>query len=717
MNKVVVANRYKTKRLVVLIFDVLTIAVVSLLALPAFSEPAWAYVDPSVMTYTIQALAGVAVALSAVAGVAFRRTRKALLKAMDIDENAKKEVDTIWRRIECEESNLGASVSSFDDGAISEGTNRKRRKKDASASNQQGEALSWGKRFIISFLVALFCGVTLGISAPIETVAGAAGDLLFSPQDVLIPLVVVTFLVATIVALVMTILPKRVFAVIATLVFCFGFCCYLQAMALNEGLPAADGRAVDWWGAHTRMMEISLVVWIALLVIPAIASSIKPKVAIVVVSALSVALVLVQGVGVTSLLLDSGSSTDSSNTYGAERERVYGTEMGLFDVSSKNNVVVFVLDMYDTRTLQAAVEQSPELLDEMGGFTWYQNSVGPMLPTNFALPYLITGSLPASGQSLESYNVTRYTDSNYLKTLHDANYFVGIYSPMLQLNYLNDEQAFTNVFANVDNFHGVENFEVNTGGALKSLAKVALYRDMPWVLKGRFRFYTDDLNQGVLTSGPDAPEEDMIYVLDDGKYYQRLLNQGLAINDGDYNGAFKLIHLNGPHFPYNVDEHGVDVGEGNSTKEQQAIGSMGMVSEYLRDLKDLGVYDDCTIIITADHGDWAASPDLPTDVTSPIVLVKRPHAGNGSVTVSDSPVSHSDIFGTVFEAMDINVDGNLTRYDDAFAADRVRVVYQIGVDDQSHIRNLFEYEVVGDVLDFSNWHYTGQTWYGDIINK
>ena len=37
----------------------------------AWAAIAWAYVDPSVMTYTIQALAGVAVALSAVAGVAF----------------------------------------------------------------------------------------------------------------------------------------------------------------------------------------------------------------------------------------------------------------------------------------------------------------------------------------------------------------------------------------------------------------------------------------------------------------------------------------------------------------------------------------------------------------------------------------------------------------------------------------------------------------------
>ena len=54
----------------------------------ALTRPALAYVDPSVMTYTIQALAGVAVALSAVLGVVWRRARRWLLRAMHADENA-----------------------------------------------------------------------------------------------------------------------------------------------------------------------------------------------------------------------------------------------------------------------------------------------------------------------------------------------------------------------------------------------------------------------------------------------------------------------------------------------------------------------------------------------------------------------------------------------------------------------------------------------------
>mgnify|MGYP000361587676 CR=1 FL=1 len=45
------------------------------------------------MTYTIQALAGVAVALSAVLGVVWRRMRRHLLHILRIDENEGKQVE------------------------------------------------------------------------------------------------------------------------------------------------------------------------------------------------------------------------------------------------------------------------------------------------------------------------------------------------------------------------------------------------------------------------------------------------------------------------------------------------------------------------------------------------------------------------------------------------------------------------------------------------
>ena len=55
--------------------------------------PILAYVDPSVMTYTIQAVAGAIIALGAVIGVTWRVMKKKTQKVLKIDENSKKEME------------------------------------------------------------------------------------------------------------------------------------------------------------------------------------------------------------------------------------------------------------------------------------------------------------------------------------------------------------------------------------------------------------------------------------------------------------------------------------------------------------------------------------------------------------------------------------------------------------------------------------------------
>ncbi len=53
----------------------------------------FAYVDPSVMSYTVQAIAGVAIALGVVFGVVWRKIKKGANKALGRDENTGKEVE------------------------------------------------------------------------------------------------------------------------------------------------------------------------------------------------------------------------------------------------------------------------------------------------------------------------------------------------------------------------------------------------------------------------------------------------------------------------------------------------------------------------------------------------------------------------------------------------------------------------------------------------
>ena len=52
------------------------------------------YIDPSGMTYAIQAIAGVIIAVGAFLGIYLRKAKKKLNNKLGIDENRNKEVET-----------------------------------------------------------------------------------------------------------------------------------------------------------------------------------------------------------------------------------------------------------------------------------------------------------------------------------------------------------------------------------------------------------------------------------------------------------------------------------------------------------------------------------------------------------------------------------------------------------------------------------------------
>ena len=695
----------ETKRMtIVAAHDVLAVFVIACILSSGFAVPAFAYVDPSVMTYTIQALAGVAVALSAVAGVAFRRTRRALFKMLKIDENANKEVESNVHRLAEDGSVIGGEIAEESEAA---GEPSKKRSGGKAKSSP-----GWPVRFVLALIVAIFCSFTLCIVAPFEIVAGARGDLAFGIDDVWMPLALFAAAGAGVIALVCSFMPKKVFTPILCFVFAVGLCCYIQAMFLNTGLPQADGRAVEWWETYSTQMIVSGIVWVVVIAGITVFGALAQRPARALAALVSIALVFVQGVGVVSLFMNRDSAADAVTGPSAV------TETGLFEVNKKNNVVVFILDYYDTRTLQTVLDMDPTMLDEMEGFTWYQDSAGVMIPTGFALPYLMTGQTPTTEQSVDDFLVTRWTEGHFLEDLHESGYSVGVYTTTFGLEYLTNEQINEEIYDNMDNAHPLGMLQISKRGALKVLMKAALYRDAPWIAKPRFRFYTDDVNQQVVYVLDDQAPDETVYVMDDYRYFERLKSFGLSYEDNKHDGAFRMIHLNGDHFPYSLNEKGEFIGEWETTYEQQAIGTMLMVSTYIKEMKRLGVYDDATIIITADHGDWLVSMDLPDFPTSPIMLVKNPHAGSEPVKVSHAPVSHEDLFAHVLTAMGQSAEGFAPTTFDSFAEgdERTRDFYYITHDQSAHIHSLLGYKVDGDVLDFDNWTFTGDVWPCDFFN-
>ena len=681
----------------------------------AFPQPAYAYVDPSVMTYTIQALAGVAVALSAVAGVALRRSRKALVNIFGVDENSRKTYDPDIDRLEWDAANIYAASPEVPD--------------EGKEASREEEKIPWGKRFVFALFVVGFCGFTLGIAAPSEIVAGARSDLFYRLTDVLMPLIVFTSVATVVLSLILSVLPKRVYTPFLVLAFSVGLACYVQSLALNYGLPPADGGNVEWVEEFMPQMIISGIVWLAILLIPMILQRRNRPLARLTVCCLSVALVIVQGVGVVSLI---AQEVQMANPEG----RTIVTDDGIYTLNRDNNVVVFVLDCYDTKVFREALEGDPSIVDEMEGFTWYPNHAGVMIPTSFAVPYLLTGVAPTEGQDIVGdYVVSRYTDSSFLEDLDKANYSIGLYSDTFGLSYLDYTQEREQIADHTINFHrlDIDGFTMSYPDVIVMLSRCALYRDMPWVLKWRFWFYTDELNWRLVRPPDDFSVATNYYVIDDTRFFTRLDMVGLSLEEGDFDGAMRFIHMLGAHYPYSLDENGNDIGVGNSDQLRQARGSMRKVGTYLRKMKELGVYDDATIIITSDHGDWSASMELPTESTEPILLVKR--AGDTGSTwenlhasgedarfaygllVSEAPVSHAEFQGTVLAAMGLHDDAFPTTYDTQFEEDRERTFFHILHGKTARIYGLLKYTIRGDVEDFANWVYTGEVWEMDYNNN
>lgn len=57
------------------------------------TENVHAYIDPSVVNYAIQAVAGIIIAVGAVVGIYFRKAKKKISNKLGIDENKNKEVE------------------------------------------------------------------------------------------------------------------------------------------------------------------------------------------------------------------------------------------------------------------------------------------------------------------------------------------------------------------------------------------------------------------------------------------------------------------------------------------------------------------------------------------------------------------------------------------------------------------------------------------------
>lgn len=519
---------------------------------------------------------------------------------------------------------------------------------------------------ILAILLLVFTVLFFG---PCEIYAGSISDLkAYYGFGTLCAVMLALAVIVTMVLIgIKLLLPEKPQQVYITLLFAGGLLVYLQNMFFNGSLAKLDGDTSSFQNMKGTML-VNLLIWAAVIVVMIFLGMKKKSILKPVMLYGSSLLLLMQVVAFVFLLITTDFHTD--RTLFIEKE-------DMFSVSEGKNVAVFVLDHFDSRYLPEVLAEKPELLEDLKGFTYYENTCGRYSCTFPAVPYLMTGEDYFFDYWYGDYRDQAFEKSEFLQTLKDSGFALRTYT---ELSCLGDSAA--ERFENVRYGHAKNSYF----GIAKGMTKISLYRYLPYVLKQRFFAYTGDVQKmSIQESG---------YLLDDSEFYSELQTQGLTVQQDS--GCFNFYHLMGAHAPYTLGADGTDI-EG-STRNSQIEGCFTMINTYLDKLKEAGLYENTMVIITADHGE-VGKDIVMHEVNTPVLYIKDFGVGDGeALRTSDAPMSHEKMLSWITSTAKGTELPELS--------DKTRMFYHVEQKNPD-ILGIREYEVTGDVNDFSNWRDTG----------
>lgn len=458
---------------------------------------------------------------------------------------------------------------------------------------------------------------------------------------------------------------------------------YLQAMFLNGDLKALTGDEQTW---SPKIQIVNGIIWLAVIVAMCVLGYYKNIISKVC-KGICVYICLIQAVTLGYMIV----TTDVSQSGQSEAL----TTQNSLELATDDNVLVFVLDMFDSSVFQQILEEDADFVEPLSDFTYYRNATSAFGHTKISLPYLLTGTQWKEGLNPEQYRAYAYANSNALADIAQQDCNVGVYT---KVNYLD-----SSVYDVVSNYSESVSRNCNISNTYSTMFKTSMYKLLSFTLKSHFSYYTRDIVE-MVDSG------DIWTIENDLPFYNKLTGTGLSVNE-EYKKAFRFYHMVGDHEPFYLSE---DLKYDRTGRENsaygQAKGCLKIVYEYLRQLKELGKYDDATIIITADHGKIATyeeEVEHPAVASVPIMLVKRAGQSQAALSISDAPVSHTELMPEIMKALG---NDNWSAYGNTFEeidedVDRVRYFV-----DMLESVYMIQFAIDGDANDTDNWIMKQMIW-------
>lgn len=533
---------------------------------------------------------------------------------------------------------------------------------------------------ITAILIAGIAAFTFGLFAPLNIYMSNIREFWFSP-GLMMPLIIgvtaVLLAVMTAVMVGLSLAKDEIFIKISLIVTFLMCALFVQGNFVPDNNGVLDGSEIDWSAVNSDMI-ISILLWIAVVALCVYVAvgkkwdkmygSLKPVLYI---------LVAIEVVTLVTLFIMKHDFRDK-NFYEVSTDYEY-------DVSSKENMFIFLLDDFDAGYMNKYREYIGDNLED---FTFYPDTLTMYGHTDLSLPQIISGVNYYNDMPYDEYLSKAYEESSLLNYCVYNGWNIGIYTESkIPAGFMAD---------NTVNCRQLETQISSKRRFLTYIYQLVAYNYAPYHMKKIFWFYPDIINET-----KEIKEADCKLF----EWYESSFYQDMNIStSSEWPAAFRFYHLKGMHGPRNTDANLNEVTEVVSHSEAFE-GNMKLIKEFCDQLKSNNIYDSAIIVILADHGE--TYDDEGEVKQNPLLMIKGKNERHEFRT-SKTPVSYVDL-QTIYQRL---LEGSgADEATDILSVGDERTFYRYDFElekaDEDYFPPIRECVTTGEAKDMDSLEYTG----------
>jgi hypothetical protein len=441
-----------------------------------------------------------------------------------------------------------------------------------------------------------------------------------------------------------------------------------------------DGRAISW-NTYWVYGAIDTSIWILLIFLAIIKTSFFYRFA----QTIAMALIIIQLLSVILTSVQMPRELYITRPYVID-------ETSKFNFSKEKNVILIVIDEYQSNIFQEIITQNDSYRNIFNGFVYFRNALAPFSFTELSVPAILTGKLYDNSERRSVFLKNAFLDKSIPKVLKENDFEVHLF-PLKEWEYRSmyfDGSICSNLkkrrnLIKVQLKETLLLFDLALFRHLPHFIKKYIYSGNQWffsrllpiyykVLKKHFNVLKNKRYNDEKFAGTELP----IKKFEGDKFIDSAMSK---TRFQAKNNVFKFYHLWGMHVPLKLNEkleiaHQVAYNKENYTRQAKAY--LETLKMFFDILKQEGAYDNSLIFVIGDHGsgrskDMYINPEYdshnavlnqvsPQDNFQiykargiPLVLAK-PFNSSEELKISDAPVSLIDIPKTIVSALEILVD-------------------------------------------------------------